>query len=206
MTSFPVVWVMMTSSIIHLPSEWVISMKIWSCRKKTLLGMTWRHQLSSWWRHRRAGISWIQLDYAEKEDRNKTLKKYRVTTREKGGWRHIWLANQRSTQIGICVGVILSLRTNQWWPCKTHATHNTQKEPKVTWVPSRVEFWRHRWVYYIKYILESISNSWRHHTGQYFPSLEKFSIGTFRGKHFPKNQKNDKFSKTIIFMDFLWNL
>lgn len=35
-------------------------------QKKTLLGMTWRHQWSSWWRHRRAGISWIQLDYAEK--------------------------------------------------------------------------------------------------------------------------------------------
>ena len=75
------------------------------------------------------------------------------------------IRDQHFFRIWICVGVILSLRTNQWWPCKTHATHNTQKEPKVTWVPSRVEFWRHRWVYYIKYILESISNSWRHHTG-----------------------------------------
>ena len=170
--------------------------------------MTWRHQLSSWWRHRRAGISWIQLDYAEKEDRNKTLKKYRVTTREKGGWRHIWLANQRSTQIGICVGVILSLRTNQWWPCKTHATHNTQKEPKVTWVPSRVEFWRHRWAYskiysnrfQIRDVINQVGNIF--HFWKKIP-LEQMDNFSTRRNYIYQNQKIINFRKNMSFRKFL---
>ena len=188
MTSFPVVWVMMTSSIIHLPSEWVISMKIWSCRKK---------HYSAWPDvnyHRDdviAGPGYLEYSWIMQKKRI-GIKLWKSTEwlqeKRAGDVIYDWpIAFQRSTQIGICVGVILSLRTNQWWPCKTHATHNTQKEPKVTWVPSRVEFWRHRWVYkiYTRIDFKFVTSSY----WVIFPTFGKIFHMDCPRKTFPKKPK-----------------